>query len=76
MKKKIKLDTTIRLKPYWIVSDAVSYAVDGGYNRAIKHCDTERIPGHEVSESIKQRIEEYVMSALCDIIDFGGDGDD
>ncbi len=57
----------IKWRSYQIISRAVEEGVASGYMRAHKHTDTPD------EEHLKQEIENYVMMALCEVIDFDDD---
>ena len=62
--RKLRLDASIRLRAYDIVTDAVDRAVSYGWTRAHKHTD------EPDEDTIRDCIFEAVTSALCEIIDF------
>ena len=64
MKKKPPL----RLRIYTVVSRAVEEGVSHGIRRAHKYAV------RPTRESLQDHLEREVLSALCDVIDFGDDG--
>jgi len=67
MAGKVGIETPVRFNGYWIISRAVEEGVAYGYRRAYKH--TDKPPeGTVITE-----IENAVMSALCEVLLFGGE---
>lgn len=64
-KPKIKINNSIKLRTYNIISEAVNNGVNYGYKRAHKHTDTPD------EDSIIGTVYHEVMNSLCEIIDFG-----
>jgi hypothetical protein len=64
-KKRITLKSNVRLRAYNVIADAVEGACDGGVARAFKH--TDKPDRSEIAAACTQ----YVMVALCELIDFG-----
>lgn len=58
----VKVDRTIRIDAYAVLSRAVEEGVAYGWNRAHKHVDTPE------PDCIKDQIETAVMSAICEVI--------
>ena len=63
-KKKLKVNTDIRINVYRILSDEVDTAVRYGYNRSHKYTE------QPDSDAIIEAIQNSVMSALCDLLIF------
>lgn len=61
----MKINTTIRLRCYDIIAQAVEDAIVAGYVRAHKH--DENPPPDVICDEIAR----YVMNALNDLLDFG-----
>ena len=64
-RKKIKPQSTMKLKTYTVVSIAVENGITMGFNRAHKHVETPTMA------DINEAVLTAVMGELCDIIDFG-----
>ena len=62
--KKVKVDATVRVNAYNILSSAIGDAVERGYRRAHKHTDKPEQDG------IVGNIYNEVMSAISDILMF------
>jgi hypothetical protein len=62
--QKVRVETRVRLKAYSILEDAMSMAVDYGWNRAHKHTDT------PTEDGLKGEMLKAVMNGLCDILNF------
>jgi hypothetical protein len=63
--KKVSADTTVRINAYPIIQDAVANGVAYGVRRAYKHTDD------PTQEQISTEVENAVMSALCEVLQFG-----
>ena len=63
--KRITMHSNVRLRAYEVISDVVEGACEGGVNRAYKH--TNKPTREDVAASCAQ----YVLNALCELIDFG-----
>lgn len=64
--KKIKLERTIKVKLYTVISDAVAAGIVRGWNRAHKHTE------NPAAANVQEDIENAVLGNLCDILDFDG----
>ena len=64
MKNKIKINNSIKLNSYRIITDKIEIGIEAGYRRSHKHCDN---PGEDV---IKEHIYNEITNALCEVIDF------
>jgi len=60
MKKRVRL----KVKTYSIVSSAVERGLQLGYQRAHKHTD------HPDQSSLLYHIQDEIMNALCEDVDF------
>ena len=67
MKKKRAVRSTIKVRTYSLVCDAVLGGVESGWRRAHKHTNTPD------EETIKSTIYDAVTCALSDTLDFGDD---
>lgn len=65
MAAKLPVAASVRLRAYELVAAAVERACAYGVQRAYKHTDA---PSRE---TIAEECERAVMSALCDVLDFG-----
>jgi hypothetical protein len=63
----LRLDSTVRLNTYKIVSDAIENGIKYGYRRAHKHIE------NPSEDTIIEQIHLAVMNDLCDIINFDDD---
>ena len=63
----LRLDSTVRLNTYKIVSDAIENGIKYGYRRAHKHTE------NPSEDTIIEQIHLAVMNDLCDIINFDDD---
>ena len=63
----LRLDPTVRLNTYKIVSDAIENGIKYGYRRAHKHTE------NPSEDTIIEQIHLAVMNDLCDIINFDDD---
>jgi hypothetical protein len=61
---KVKVKTSVKLKAYDIVAEAVENSVRYGYRRSFKHSDK---PGEE---QMIQTITDAVLTGLCEIVEF------
>ena len=61
-RKRLTARATVKLDVYRLVARAVEEGISIGWNRAHKHTD------HPHEETIKNAIENEVMSALSDVI--------
>lgn len=68
-RKKIKPESTMKLKTYTVVSIAVENGITMGFNRAHKHMETPT--STDICEAVLEAVLTAVMGELCDIIDFG-----
>ena len=57
----------VRIRTYEVVSDAVERGVAVGYRRAHKHLERGDTPAPDVLRDI---LEQEVMNALCEVLDF------
>ena len=64
-KKPVKVQATVRVRAYPLIADAVEHALVYGWNRAHKHTSTPS------EEAIMEALEQAVMNALCEVLDFG-----
>lgn len=60
MKRKVKAE--LKFRTYTLVERAVEEGINGGWMKAHKHTNTPR------AEDVKERIREYVMLALDEIL--------
>jgi hypothetical protein len=63
-KPKVKIGTTVRLRAFNVVMDAIPSWVSLGWDRAHKHDD------HPSEEVIRMDIERAVEDGLCELIEF------
>lgn len=64
-KKKLPVRTSVRLRAYTIIQQAVEVGVAHGHGRAHKHTET---PSKDLYVST---VSDAVMNELSDILDFG-----
>lgn len=62
----MKVKSTITLRAYDIVSDAVERGVQRGMTRAYKHTNDPS------SDYIADQVEQAVLGELCEVLDFEG----
>jgi hypothetical protein len=65
----VKINDTIRLRAYDIISDAVERGVNCGMTRAYKHTNDPS------SDHIAEQVEQAVMGELCEVLDFDQAGE-
>ena len=61
------LKHTIEVNIYEVICRAVNSGIEGGWNKAHKYTDTPEV------ELIKERIYDYIMLDLCEILKFEGE---
>lgn len=66
---RIKVNATVRLNAYAVISDHLEPTIMAGVNRVYKHSD------NPSREQIAEEVHRYVMIELSELLDFGG-GDD
>ena len=64
---KVKLNNSIRIKTYTVVSRAIDEGIEYGWGRAHKHTDKPD------EQAIKQAIYEAVTNSLSEVINWGND---
>jgi hypothetical protein len=62
---KIGIETPIKINSYTVIQRAVEEGVAYGVRRAYKHTDD------PTQEQISTEVENAVMSALCEVLQFG-----
>lgn len=63
--KKVQTKSAVKVRAYEVIWRAVNEGVGYGYQRAHKHTDKPS------EEHVRDQIEQAVMNALCEILDFG-----
>lgn len=71
MKPRIKVKASIRLDTYAVLSRVVEEGVGYGLRRAYKYSDVSiGTGGHPTADSLSEKLEHAVMTALCEILTF------
>lgn len=61
----LKINNTIKLRTYDILSEKIQEGINFGWTHAHKHVD------NPDEDTIKERIYEDVMNSLSEVIDYG-----
>lgn len=64
------MKNAVTAKSYVIMERAVEEGIEFGWNRAYKHTESPE------PELIREKIAQEVMNAICDVFDFGDDGEE
>lgn len=64
---KTKINNTIKLNSYNIISDAVEMGINYGYMRAHKYNDK------PTEQDFKAAIQDGIMNSLSEVIDYGNE---
>lgn len=66
---KVKVNATVKINAYGIISDALLNAITAGVYRAYKHNDK------PTEDHIADQVHNYVMNELSELLDFGDEND-